>query len=61
MTRFPHLHHLLVGDDEIKRLQQERVSLLTRQIGRPSNRKAMRDATHAQLRALTVKPKGGEQ
>jgi hypothetical protein len=38
-------------DQEVRRLQQERLSLLSRQIGRPGNRQRMRDLTTAQLRA----------
>jgi len=38
-------------DQEVRRLQQERLSLLSRQIGRPGNRRKMRDLTTAQLRA----------
>lgn len=38
---------------EVRRLQQERLSLLSRQIGRPGNRRRMRDLTIQQLRAET--------
>ena len=38
-------------DQEVRRLQQERLALLPRQIGRPDNRRRMRDLTTAQLRA----------
>lgn len=38
-------------DQEVRRLQQERLSLLSRQIGRPGNRQRMRELTTAQLRA----------
>ncbi len=37
-------------DQEVRRLQRERLSLLSRQIGRPENRRRMRDLTTAQLR-----------
>jgi len=57
MTRFPFLHETLTGDcqrdtweDEIRRLQKERLSLLPRQFGRPANRRRMTELTHQQLR-----------
>ena len=40
-------------DQEVRQLQQERLALLPRQIGRPGNRRKMRDLTIQQLKAET--------
>jgi hypothetical protein len=41
----------MTGDDqEVRRLQQERLSLLPRQIGCPGNRRRLQALTTAQLR-----------
>ena len=51
MTRFPQLHRLLTGDPlSVENLQAERLSLLTRQVGCPENRKRLQLLTHEQLR-----------
>jgi len=40
-------------DQEVRRLQRERLSLLPRQIGSPGNRRRLQALTTAQLRAET--------
>jgi len=50
LTRYPLLHAMLTGPDEVQQLQQERKSLAMRQIGSPANRRRMTELTHQQLR-----------